>query len=77
MEAALDSLMPIVGRAKSPAIELLLATTCKAIQDTKSGDLAVVSKYILAWKSGKFTDQQIGKMLNFVQAKGWDKVLLG
>jgi type I restriction enzyme S subunit len=75
METALDSLMPIISKAKSSAIELL-ATTCKAIQDMKSTDITIINKYISAWKPGKFTDQQIGKMVHFIKSKEWDKALL-
>src|SRR5579872_838267 len=75
MDNALKFLLPMISNAQSAAIELL-ATVCKAIQDTKSTDEVIIQKYISDWKPNKFTNEQIKKIIQFIHSKKWNEALL-
>jgi hypothetical protein len=75
MGAALDQLLPIIKFWKSPEVECL-ATVCKVIQDNKTDDATIVIKKVGEWKPGKFTSEEINKVLAIAVDKKWAKKLL-
>jgi len=75
MQYFLNEMMPVIGKADSPSIERL-ATVCKIIQDNKTIDEVVVNDKMQEWKPGKFKSSEVNKSLNFIESKGWDKILI-